>query len=290
MIHRFLERSEGTIREMVPLAYLLSLMAGTTAVFSGIAMSTRQPVGIALGVVIELHTFLVVRIVRVDYTAWRTERTASASARLWASIIPLACMLGVQSFCSYVYTAESYHPLYNVVPRQLLVVGIAVVVPAFAFLAGFLIEVTQSPADLLRSSNRAMLQRTMRGTVKTWSKRLREAERSGANLAGVARALLEDVGATEDARRLGIMDNAIPGGKPAPRTPTPPKGRKRTRSAPRRSRSELDEVRQKRKELLHQELDRTGKLTLNRAQQLTGMRNRQGVQMLVSEVKQERAG
>ena len=288
MIHRFLERWEAAIRQLVPVMYLLGMVAGTVALFSGVNIGGRLVVGILTGIAVELQTFFQQRQVRLDYGVWRAELTATSSRRLKASLYPLLGLLAFQAFNSVVFTINTYRPVHSVVPGWLQIGLIGGSVPLLLLLAGFAIPTATNPADMLTESSRAMLWRTMKSVKKQWAQRLKSAETTGESLALVAKALLEDAGATADAARLRIMDEAIPQiGRPSSSpTPAPTKpGKKRT--APKRSRDELSAQREHRLDVLRQQLTANPRLTLRQAQEVLGMSNRQGAQNLWHEVRRE---
>lgn len=288
MIHRFLERWELAIRQLVPVMYLLGMVAGTVALFAGVNIGGRLIVGILTGVAVELQTFFQQRQVRTDYALWRTELTDTAARRMRASLYPLIGLLAFQGFNSVVFTINTYHPAPSVVPGWLQIALLGGSVPLLLLLAGFAIPTASNPADMLTEKSREMLWSTMKSVVKQWKSRLRTAESTGESLAQVAKALLEDAGAHADAQRLAIMDEAIPAiGRPKP-APTAPTGKpRRARPAPKRSRDEIAGQRERRLQLLRDELAANPRLTLKQAQEVLGMSNRQGAQNLWHEVRRE---
>lgn len=288
-MQRFLERWESGIRQLIPLAYLAGLLAGTVAVFSGFTIGGRVATGILVGIAIELHTFFLERQTRADYALWRAEQTKAAGGRLKASIYPLAVMLVLQGACSVVFTAETYHPTGTALPLPVMVVAIGLITPGLAFLAGFLIPLQRSPTEMLAEASHTMLGDTMTSVQKQWYSRVRSARKGGHNLAPVAQALLEDAGHGDHARRLSLMDAAIPGGtSPRPPAPKPTRTTKTRRPRPpTRRKSDIDELRDRRYATLRTKLADEPNLTLSQAQKLLGMRNRQGVQNIWQDVRQE---
>ena len=212
-MHRILERLDGAASTIVPLAYLAGMMVGTAAYFSGLVLDAGTAVGISLAVAIELHGFLEQRRMRALWNAYtrmpESEERDRLGGQLRAHVAILAGLVLFQAYNSLQFLSATWRPSPGIVPEPVQLVIRALVLPAAFLLSGALSPLTVEASDELRHASRQMLHRTLRATLRQWSKRIDTASRAGHDLAPVAVSLMLDAGDADGARRITLIADGL---------------------------------------------------------------------------------
>lgn len=229
-MHRFLERLDSAAATVVPLLYLVGLMLGTMAYFTGVTLDAGLAVGMALACAAEVHAFLEQRRTRAAWgvlqrTPDDDPRRDSLSANLRLHVGILAALVVFSTYNSIAFVAATWHPIPGWLPGWLQIGIRGSVVPSLFLLTGALAPLSEDAGGMLARAAHDMLQRTLKATVKQWRRRVDRAYHGGLDLAPVAVSLFLDAGDTDGARRVQLIADGLnrAEGKNAPeRPPTGP--------------------------------------------------------------------
>jgi hypothetical protein len=213
-MHRLLERLDGAASTIVPLLYLLGLMLGTMAYFTGVHIGFGLAVGTALAFAAEMHSFLALRRVRaiwgqVNRTPESDLRREELVGQLRANVVILGLLIAFSTYNSVAFVSETFHPAPGFLPAPAQIAIRGSVVPALFLLASFLSPLSADASVLLKSASHAMLHRTIRRALKQWNQRIDRAWQSGHDLAPIAVALMNDAGDTDGARRITLIAEGL---------------------------------------------------------------------------------
>ena len=226
-MEKVLERFEGLARIIVPLCYMLGLVIGTLYYFTdggGNLGPYLVGVGGCLAVATELHSFLLQRRVLVAWTKFKRahDGTSEEEARrdLWMYGGWLVAVLAFQIFTAIMYRAASWHPSTALLPAVVQIVVAGVVIPVFFFGVAFLANVVIDPKDVQDETQRTtamqaakagqwIAQRALKASIRSYQYRLKQAEKTNADLTGLAVALQRRVGDDEGAHSLMVIDNEL---------------------------------------------------------------------------------
>lgn len=222
-----LERMEGAARQLVPLCYMLGLIVGTAYYFTDGAGNLGKYalyVGVALAVATELHSFLLQRRILVAWTQFRKAHDAASEDEAKRDLYMyggwLVALLAFQIFTAIMYRATSWHPSTAILPAlpQILIAG--AVIPLFFFGVGFLAKVVTDPKDVQDETQRTTAMKSARAgqrvalraldaSTRSFDYRLREAEKSHADLTGLAVSMQRRFGDDDGAHTLMVIDSEL---------------------------------------------------------------------------------
>lgn len=228
---------EGVARQLVPVCYMLGLIVGTAYYFTDGAGDLGKyalSIGACLAVATELHSFLLQRRILV---AWTQKRKAYDSATedeanrdLWMYGGWLFALLAFQIFTAIMYRAASWHPSDTLLPVMVQVIIAGAVIPIFFFGVGFLAKIVMDPADVQEQTKnetamksavvgQRVANRALQAATRSFDYRLRQAEKSHADLTGLAVAMQRRFEDNDGAHTLMVIDNelrSVEGQKPRP--------------------------------------------------------------------------
>jgi|GEM_PF-5169722 len=223
-MHRLLERLDRQMTVLVPLTYLVGLFLGTAAYFSGLILNAGVAVGIALAFAVEVHGFLEQRRVRL---AWTTvsriaeddpkREVLDVQLRLHIGILVGLVLFSIGN--GIAFWASVMHPLSAGTWVQVAIRG--AVIPLLFLTTGALAPISSDAAALLSQAADDMLYSTVRTSVRQWKRRVKQARKSGVDLAPLAVALMLDAGETDAARRIQLIaDGLVAAEQGRPQPPT----------------------------------------------------------------------
>ena len=222
-----MERGEALFKVIVPLAYMLGLIVGTAYYFTDGAGNFGQYlfyVGGCLAAATELHSFLLQRRLLVAWTKRRKatnpadEDEANRDIRMYGGW--LAALLSFQVFTSIMYRAASWHPSTALLPAGVQIVISGAVIPVFFFGVSFLANVVTDPKDVQEETQRStamqsaragqwVAERALRAARKSFEYRLRQAEKSHADLTGLAVSMQRRFADDDGAQTLIAIDSEL---------------------------------------------------------------------------------
>lgn len=214
-MHKLLERLDASTSTLVPLLYLAGLMLGAISYFAGITLNLGLAVGIALATAAELHSFLQQRRVRATYA--RLQRLADTDTeyeivqrQFKVNTWLLVGLLAFSGINAIAFAAETWTPVPGPLWFRWAQIGFrGLIIPAFFFAAGFLAPLHSDASDQLQSTSNEMLRRTLKAIQRQWRGRLKRVERSGADLAPVAIALLQETGDYQAAKHIALISQGL---------------------------------------------------------------------------------
>jgi hypothetical protein len=212
-MHNLLARLDNAASTLVPLLYLVGLLLGTMAYFTGVTLDFGLAVGVALSIAAEVHSFLEQR--RVRATWGRLARTtdldqkAAIRAELLAHGFILTALILFSTYNSIAFVTSTWTPAAGFLPAWLQIGIRGSVIPLFFLLTGALAPLSQDAGAMLSQASHAMLHRAIKATTRQWSQRIRRAQRKGVDLAPVAVALMLDAGDTDGARRIELIAKGL---------------------------------------------------------------------------------
>ena len=224
-MEKMLERIEGAARFLVPLAYMVGLIGGTMFYFTDGAGNLSRfllDVGAALAIAVELHSFLTQRRVLVAWTQVRKAHDPASEDEAWRDLKLyggwLAALLTFQIFTSVMYRSALYHP---VDLGSWLQTGLSgAVIPLFFFGVAFLANVVVDPADVQEETKRStamksakagqwVADRALKAATRSFTWRLRQAEKAHADLTGLAVSMQRRFGDDDGAQTLMVIDSEL---------------------------------------------------------------------------------
>ncbi len=220
-------RLEGFFKVVVPICYMLGLIVGTAYYFTDGAGNLGRflfYVGGCLAVATELHSFLLQIRVRVAWTKRQkatdapSEDEATSELRMYGGW--LAALLAFQVFTSIMYRASSWTPPPSIIPGWLQIVISGAVIPVFFFGVSFLANVATDPKEVQEETQRTtsmesakagqwVALRALRAARKSFEYRLRQAEKSHADLTGLAVSMQRRFADDDGAQTLIAIDSEL---------------------------------------------------------------------------------
>ncbi len=222
-----MERVEGVAKQLVPLFYLLGLIIGTAYYFTDGAGNLGKflfYVGGCLAVATELHSFLLQRRILVAWNNKRKAMTApeeeEANRDLWMYGAWLTVLLSFQVFTSIMYRAASWHPDTTFLPAGVQIIISGAVIPLFFFGVSFLSNVVTDPKDVQEETQRTTAMqsalagqwvalRALKAARKSFEYRLKAAEKSHADLTGLAVSMQRRFADDDGAQTLMAIDSEL---------------------------------------------------------------------------------
>ncbi len=226
-MEKLLERVEGGARQIVPLAYMLGLIVGTAYYFTDGAGDLGKYalyVGVVLAIATELHSFLLQRRILVAWTQLRKAHDAAsedeAKRDLWVYGGWLVVLLAFQIFTAIMYRASSWHPSAALLPVMVQIIIAGAMIPLLFFGVSFLARVVTDPQDVQEETQRTTAMKSARAgqrvalraleaSTRSFDYRLRQAEKSHADLTGLAVSMQRRFKDDDGAHTLMVIDNEL---------------------------------------------------------------------------------
>lgn len=212
-MHRLLEKFDRSATTLVPLSYLVGMMVGTAAYFTGTVVNAQLAVGIALAVAAECHSFLVQRRVRLTWSQLAKLPDDDATKRqqlvtqLRLQVGILSFLVALSVFNGIAFWATLAHP--TSAGDWLPIVVRGSIIPLLFLATGALAPVSSDAAALLSQAADDMLYSTVRTSVRQWKRRVRKARKAGVDLAPLAVSLMLDAGESDAARRIQLIADGL---------------------------------------------------------------------------------
>jgi hypothetical protein len=211
---RFFQVLDDLLSQIVPIAYLVGLAAGTILYFGGVIPEAPVAVGTCVGLAAECHYWLQQRRVRNIYGVLSRLKLSDPKREILTQNfkvqLAILILLGLFSaFNSNMFLSAFWHPLATDVPVWLQTIIRGSVVPLLLLATGALTPLHEDPSAYLTRASTAILRRTLRATVGQMKSRIRQARQHKADLVPIAVALMVDSGDYDGAKRLRLISEGI---------------------------------------------------------------------------------
>lgn len=211
---RFFEKLDDLFSQIVPLAYLLGLAAGTVTYFGGAIPNPVVAVGVCVGIAAELHFWLQQRRVRAAYgvLARMNQKDPRREVLLKQFRVQVAILVALGLFSmwnSNLFLASYWHPATSIVPDWLQSFIRGSVIPVLLWLTSSLMPLTEDPSAYLTRNANQILRKMLKETLRQMKGRIKKARKRGADLVPVSVALMVDIGDSDGARRLRMISEGI---------------------------------------------------------------------------------